>query len=119
MTIGEVSKTYEISPDTLRYYEKIGLIDEVNKKSGIRDYKENDIERIKFILCMKNAGLCLEDIVKFISYYKKGNSTIQDRIDLLTRQKTLLAEEIESKKETMSFLDYKIDLYTKMKEENK
>jgi len=61
MTITEVSKKYELSPDTLRYYERIGLLPSVNRnKGGIRDYTEEDCKWIEFIKCMRGAGLPIE-----------------------------------------------------------
>ena len=58
MTISEVSKKYDISTDTLRYYERIGLLPPVPRtKSGLRDYDENSCKSVEFIKCMRNAGL--------------------------------------------------------------
>ena len=60
MTISEVSKKYDISTDTLRYYERIGLLPPVPRtKSGLRDYDENSCKSVEFIKCMRNAGLPL------------------------------------------------------------
>lgn len=86
MKINEVSQKYNLSSETLRYYEKIGLIEKVAKKSGIRDYKDEDLERISFIICMKHAGLSLDDIKKFIDLNKLGDMTLDDRLKILERQ---------------------------------
>lgn len=111
MNIGEVSKKYNISIDTLRYYEKIGLIDKVKKVGGKRCYSMEDISRIEFIKCMKNAGFMLDDIDKFMKLYKKGDKTLDDRINMLLKKREKLLEEIEEKKKTLEFLNYKINLY--------
>ena len=63
MKIGEVSKELGIPSATLRYYEQIGLLEDIKKEHGIREYQEEDIERLNFIICMKKAGFKLEDIV--------------------------------------------------------
>jgi DNA-binding transcriptional MerR regulator len=61
MKIGEVSEKFEISSDTLRYYERIGLIPTVNRnESGIREYTELDTRRVDFIKCMRDLGLPIE-----------------------------------------------------------
>ena len=61
MTIAEVSKMYELSQDTIRYYERIGLLPSVNrKKNGIRDFTEEDCKWVEFIKCMRSAGLPIE-----------------------------------------------------------
>lgn len=111
MKISEVSKKYNISPDTLRYYEKIGLINNVAKTSGVRDYKEEDCKQVEFIICMKHAGLSLEDIKEFVSLAALGDKTIPQRLELLKTQKLLLEEEIKRKNDTLNYLKYKIDLY--------
>ena len=117
MNIGEVSKKYDISIDTLRYYEKIGLIDKVQKVGGKRCYNTEDISRIEFIKCMKNAGFMLDDIDKFMTLYKMGDKTLDDRINMLLNKKEKLLEEMEEKKKTLEFLNYKINLYKGKKKE--
>lgn len=61
MTITEVSKKYNLSADTLRYYERIKLLPSVNRTSGgIRDYTDEDCNWVEFIKCMRGAGLSVE-----------------------------------------------------------
>lgn len=115
MNIGQVARELNLSVDTLRYYEKLGLISKVSKTNGKRNYSDKDISDIKFILCMKSAGLSLKDIAKFLEYYEQGDETIDMRIDILKRQKKSLQDEIKEKKETLNYLNYKIDLYEKRK----
>lgn len=111
MKISEVSKKYNIPADTLRYYEKLGLIDNVFKESGVRNYSEGDCLRIEFIICMKHAGLSLEDIKKFIDLNKEGDKTIPERLEILKHQKKALTDEIKNKEKTLDYLNYKINLY--------
>lgn len=78
MKIGEISEHYGITSDTLRYYERIGLIPTVNRnESGIRDYNEMDIKRVEFIKCMRRAGLPIEALIEYIRLVQKGDSTIE------------------------------------------
>ncbi len=111
MKISEVSKKYNLPADTLRYYEKLGLIDNVSKESGVRNYSEEDFSRIEFIICMKHAGLSLEDIKRFIDLNKEGDKTIPERLEILERQKKVLTDEIKNKEKTLDYLNYKINLY--------
>lgn len=113
MKIKEVSEKYNLSADILRYYEKLGLIDNVAKESGIRNYNDEDLKRIEFIICMKHAGLSLEDIKTFINLNKEGEKTIPKRLEILKNQKIILENEIKKKKETLDYLNYKINLYNK------
>ena len=114
MKISEVSEKYNIPADTLRYYEKFGLIDNVSKISGVRNYSEEDCSRIEFIICMKHAGLSLEDIKTFINLNKEGDKTIPARLEILEHQKKILADEIKNKEKTLDYLNYKINLYKGM-----
>jgi DNA-binding transcriptional MerR regulator len=114
MTIAEVSKKYDLSQDTLRYYERIGLIPDVNRnKSGIRDYTEDDCRWVEFIKCMRNAGLPIEVLIEYVSLFQQGDETIHTRKELLTEQRKILAEKLEEIKETIKRLDHKIERYEK------
>lgn len=114
MTITEVSKKYGLSADTLRYYERVGLIPTVNRnKSGIRDYTQEDCNWVEFIKCMRGAGLPIEVLIDYVTMFQQGDSTIDERKALLIDQRRALAEKIEEMNETLERLDYKIDLYEK------
>lgn len=88
MTIAQVSKKYDITPDTLRYYERIGLIPPVPRnKSGIRDYDESSCRWVEFIKCMRNAGMEIEALIEYVTLYKEGKNTALARKNLLIEQK--------------------------------
>ncbi len=112
MTIAEVSQKYEISADTLRYYERIGLIPPVNRNTnGIRDYTEEDCNWVHFIKCMRSAGLSIEILAEYVTMFQQGNSTIKSRKELLIEQRKQLAERIEEMKDVLERLDNKIEGY--------
>lgn len=112
MTIAEVSKKYQLTPDTLRYYERIGLIPPVNRNtSGNRDYKEEDCNWVNFIKCMRSAGLSIETLVEYVSMFQMGNTTIKARKELLIEQRNQLAQKINDMQQTLERLDKKIDGY--------
>lgn len=114
MTITEVSKKYDLSQDTLRYYERIGLIPEVNRnKSGIRDYTEEDCRWVEFIKCMRSAGLPIEVLIEYVTLFQQGNETIDARKELLKEQRAQLVQKMEDMKKTLERLDYKIERYEK------
>ena len=72
MTIKEVSQKYDLSPDTIRYYERIGLIPPVPRKpNGIRDFDQESCNWIEFIKCMRSAGVQIEALIMFTSFIKK------------------------------------------------
>lgn len=112
MTIAEVSKKYNITPDTIRYYEKIGLIPHVPRsKSGIRDFDENSCNWIEFIKCMRSAGLSIDVLTQYISLFKQGNKTAKARKELLVEQRNELLKKQEDINKTIKRLDYKIEIY--------
>lgn len=114
MTITEVSRKYGLSADTLRYYERVGLIPKVNRnKSGVRDYTQEDCNWVEFIKCMRAAGLPIEVLIDYVSMFQQGDSTIDTRKELLIDQRKVLAKKIEEMNKTLARLDYKIDLYEK------
>ena len=114
MTITEVSKLYDITPDTLRYYERIGLIPKIRRnKNGIRDYTQEDCNWVEFIKCMRNAGLPIETLIDYVTMFQQGDSTIDARKELLTEQRKVLEKKIKDMNETLGRLNHKIELYEK------
>lgn len=112
MTIKEVSTKYDLTQDTLRYYEKIGLIDAVPRnKSGIRNYGDKEIKRIEFIKCMRASGVEIEVLIKYLKYMEKGKKTVSLRKELLEEQRLKLEEKAKNIQDTIAKLDYKIKLY--------
>jgi DNA-binding transcriptional MerR regulator len=112
MKIAEVSDRYDISQDTLRYYERVGLIPPVNRKeSGIRDYNEIDVRRVEFIKCMRSAGLPIEVLVEYVGLVQQGDQTIEARKEILKEQREQLAAKMEDMQKTLDLLDYKISVY--------
>ena len=114
MTIKEVSKKFGISQDTLRYYERVGMIPPVTRTSGgIRDYNESDLGWVSLAVCMRSAGLPIEAMIEYVKLYQQGDSTIPARLQLLLDQKDALTEQIRQIEQTMKRLDYKISVYEK------
>ena len=114
MKIAEVSKRYGISSDTLRYYERIGLIPPVNRnKIGIRDYSEIDVKRVEFIKCMRSSGLPIEVLIVYVGLYQQGDRTIEARKDILKEQRKKLVAKMQEMQKTLDILDYKIEVYEK------
>lgn len=112
MKITEVSKKYGISQDTLRYYEKIGIVPTVTRsKGGSRDYTEEDCKWVEQTVCMRNAGLPIEVIAEYMKLYRQGDETFAARLELLKEQRDRLIDQKKSIDEMLSRLDYKISRY--------
>ena len=112
MKIAEVSQRYGLSSDTLRYYERIGLLPPVNRaESGIRDYNDLDVRRVEFIKCMRSAGLPIEVLTAYIALVQRGDDTIPARKAILKEQRELLAARMNEMQKTLDVLDRKIAIY--------
>jgi len=112
MTIKEVSKTYDIPVDTLRYYERVGVIPPVTRReSGIRDFTEQDLAWVSLAKCMRGAGLPVEVLIEYVKLYREGAETIPARLSLLQDTRETLLEKRAEIDETLSRLDYKISRY--------
>ena len=111
MTIKEVSEKFSISQDTLRYYEKVGIIKPVTRKNGIRQYEEKELANIEFVVCMRNAGLPIEVLSEYIKLFDKGDETAAERRQLLINQREILKQKIEEMTVALERLNYKIDVY--------
>jgi len=112
MKISEVSKQSGLSPDTLRYYERIGLLPPVNRTDGgIRDYSDLDVRRIEFIKCLRSAGLPVEVLIKYYGLVQQGEGTMEARKDILIEQRENLRAKKEELQKSLDLLNYKIDFY--------
>lgn len=112
MTITEVSEKFNLPHDTLRYYERIGLIPRVGRnKSGNRDYAEEDCRWIEFIKCMRAAGLPIEVLIEYVTLFQQGDETRDARKEILIEQRKLLQARMDDMQKTLARLDLKIDRY--------
>lgn len=112
-TIGEMAKIVNIAPSTLRYYDKEGLLPFVERtESGIRMFKDADYEWLCVIDCLKNAGMGIKDIKKFIDMAIASDATIKERLQMILRQRASVKEQMEKLQQTLDILDYKVWYYS-------
>lgn len=112
MTIKEVAEKYDITQDTLRYYERVGVIPPIGRTSGgIRDYNQNDLNWIEHAICMRSAGLPIESIIEYQKLFQQGDETVQARLDLLSDQLEILKEQQAQIEQTIARLEYKVSRY--------
>ena len=108
MTIKEVCEKFNLSPDTLRYYERAGVIPEVRRtKGGIRDYSDEDLKWVENDVCMRSAGVPVEMLIEYVKLFQQGDSTIAARRDLLAE----VQKNLDKYQATMDRLNYKISRY--------
>ncbi|MEV5024983.1 MerR family transcriptional regulator [Paenibacillus sp. LPE1-1-1.1] len=112
MTIAEVSKKINLSADTLRYYERIGLIPRVNRtKGGIRNYTEEDCRWVEHVKCMRGIGFSVELLMEYARLYVQGEETIEARKELLIEQRKNLMTKMEEMTKVLGRMDDKIAGY--------
>lgn len=110
LKISEVSKKYGVSPATLRYYEEIQLLPEIYRVNGYRWYNDRDLERLQFIICMKDSKMSLEKMKIYFDLYDEGNHTLKKRLDLLNAHKEETLNLLKKINNSLDYIDYKIDL---------
>ena len=112
MTIKEVCEKFNLSPDTLRYYERAGVIPEVRRtKGGIRDYSQDDVNWVENAVCMRGAGVPIEMLIEYVWLFQMGDETIEARRDLLLEVRSEIQKKLDQYQETMNRLNYKIFRY--------
>lgn len=112
-SIGEVVKQTGLSAHTLRYYEKEGLLPFVTKNSsGLRVYTTNDLRWLSMIECLKDSGLQIKEIRQYIEWFRQGDSTLQQRLELFQNRRKALEAEITRMQTVMNKITFKETLYT-------
>ncbi|MBR1622461.1 MAG: MerR family transcriptional regulator [Pseudobutyrivibrio sp.] len=112
MTIKEVCEKYDITADTLRYYERVGVIPEVGRTAGgIRDYTEEDIKWVENAICMRSAGVPVEMLIEYVRLFQLGDGTIEARKNLLVEARGEVQKNLDKYMATMDRLNYKIAMY--------
>ena len=112
MTIAEVSRKYDISADTLRYYERIGLSPPVPRtRGGLRDYGEESCGWIQLMKCMRAAGVQIEALIEYVDLFQQGDATLDARKALLVEQRDQLVSRMAEMQASLDLLNQKIDRY--------
>lgn len=111
-TIGEIAKMLNVSPSTIRYYDKEGLLPFVERtKGGIRIFKDKDYEFLKIIHCLKKTGMQIKDIRKFIFLVIQGDKTIDERLALFQNQKSEVEKQVKQLEEALDTIKFKCWYY--------
>lgn len=112
MTITEVSQKFHITPETLRYYERIGLLPVIGKdERGRRSYTEKDADWVYYVMALRRAGVSIDSIQEYIRLFYLGDCTREKRRQILLEERDRLARRIRDMEETLSYLTRKISNY--------
>ncbi|MDT9500770.1 stress response transcriptional regulator NmlR [Streptococcus mutans] len=112
MNIKKVSEITDVSADTIRYYERIGLLPRITRtNSGVRDFTEREISILEFVRCFRKAGMSVEALIEYISLLEEGEGTERERLRLLTEQRDEMDDRIYKLNQARERLNYKIENY--------
>lgn len=112
MTIKEVCEQFDISADTIRYYERVGVIPPINRNaSGIRQFTEEDLGWLQTMTCFRGAGMPIEMLIEYRKLFEMGDETISARCELLKAARQKILEEMERHQKAIDKLNYKIARY--------
>lgn len=116
-TVNDVAKLTGLTPYTIRYYAKEGLLPLVERDAnGTRLFKEEDLETLNMIECLKSCGMSIKEIREFTQWTLEGDSTIDQRLDLFKEKQKVLEERLRELTETLDVIHYKQWYYTVAKE---
>lgn len=112
MTISEVSKAFAVTPEALRYYERIGLLPKIEKdKSGHRNYTEQDLDWVYYVTALRKAGVSIDALLQYVSLFREGDATREARRQILLQERARLAERMGEMQKALAYLDLKIENY--------
>lgn len=112
-TISEVAQKMGVSAHTLRFYDKEGLLPNVDRVNGRRVFKDKDFAWLRVLNCLKNTGMPLKEIHRYLELCKLGDNSLNDRLKLLLDQKENIENQIKFLEYNMKELKYKIWYYEK------
>ncbi|MEU6481867.1 MerR family transcriptional regulator [Streptomyces sp. NPDC047017] len=118
LTIAQVAERTGLTHDTLRYYEKAGLIERVGRTTGNqRRYQTADLAWLEFLLRLRETGMSIADMQRFARLRARGDATVPDRLAMLREHRAELARRMRALRRSAGALDDKIDHYERLLDE--
>lgn len=113
LSIDQAAERMGISKHTLRYYEREGLLAEIAKgANGHRRYTEDDLGWIKFLQLLRGTGMPIREMKRFVELTHAGDHTIAERVEVLRQYRVSLTARMEADRESLQFLEHKIEYYS-------
>jgi DNA-binding transcriptional MerR regulator len=112
-SIQDVSKKTGLSAHTLRYYEKEGLLSHVDRSpGGFRQYTDEDMEALGLICCLKNTGMSLQEITRFVSLTHEGDQTLKERVELLREHRENVIRRMQEMQKYLEKVTWKLNYFS-------
>ena len=111
-SIQEVSSRTGLTTHTLRYYEKEGLLTGVERSpGGFRQYTDEDLEALGLICCLKNTGMSLHEIARFVNLTHQGDQTLEERVEMLRRHRENVVERMAEMQRYLDKVTWKVNFF--------
>ena len=112
-SIQDVSKKTGLSAHTLRYYEKEGLITGVERsRGGFRQYTDEDLEALGLVCCLKNTGMSLQEILRFVQLTREGDYTLEERVELLRKHRENVIQRMAEMQKYLDKVTWKLNFFS-------
>ena len=112
-TIQEACKKTGLTAHTLRYYEKEKLLPEVGRsEGGFRQYTDEDMEALAAICCLKNTGMSLKDIARFMALTREGDQTLRERCEMLRKHRETVLERMAEMQRYLDKVTWKVNFFS-------
>ncbi|MBR4500741.1 MAG: MerR family transcriptional regulator [Clostridia bacterium] len=112
-SIQDVSKKTGLSAHTLRYYEKEGLITGVERtRGGFRQYTDEDLESLGLICCLKNTGMSLQEIARFVELTHQGEHTLRERVEMLRQHREAVISRMAEMQKHLDKVTWKLNFFS-------
>ncbi len=112
-SIQEVSRKTGLSAHTLRYYEKEGVISGVERsQGGFRQYTDEDLEALGLVCCLKNTGMSIQEIARFMELTQEGEHTLKERVKLLQEHRESMILRMEEMQKYLEKVTWKLNFFT-------
>ena len=111
-SIKEVADMLNVEPSTLRYYDSMGLLPGVKRVNGRRVFEDKDFKWLRVLNCMKKINMPIDKIKVYVELAEKGDSTLQERFDMILEQKEIVLGQIDELKNCLKEFEYKEWYYT-------
>ncbi len=111
-TIKEVSAMLNIPASTIRYYDKEGLLPQIERKdSGYRLFSEANLRALRLIDCLKSTGMPIKDIRRFFEWVEQGDASLQQRYEMFLERRRAVEQQMKELEKTLEIIDYKCWYY--------
>ena len=112
-SIQQVCEKTGLTAHTLRYYEKEGLLTGVARSTGgFRQYSDEDMEWLGLVCCLKNTGMPLQEIARFVRLAHEGDCTLEERVELLKEHREKLIERMEEMQRYLDKITWKVNFFS-------